>query len=207
MRVETKTSENRARRGRTKRLPPKLAMLVKRFRYETRAVAAVEFAFVMPIMLLLLIGTIELSSGVSVNRKLARLSSTISDLITQSQTLTSSDVEAIIDVSAQVMYPYTDHVKIVLAGIAIENDVAKVVWSRSRPTGHQLQEGTIYAVPSQIRINGSFLVVAKVSTEYKPSFGWASYNHANGVSFNDSAIPMQEEIFLRPRIGADVKIN
>jgi Flp pilus assembly protein TadG len=178
-----------------------------RFLAEIRGVAAVEFAFIAPIMLLLFVGTMELSSGISVNRKLSRLSSTISDLVTQSQTLTANDVEAIMDVSSQVMYPYTDAVRIVLSGIEIENGVARVIWSKSRPGGYQLSTGTIYTIPGQINRDGTFLVAAKVSTEYSPSFGWAQYNEEQGVFFHSTPIAMEEEIFLRPRIGADVKIN
>ncbi|MCB1430467.1 MAG: pilus assembly protein, partial [Nitratireductor sp.] len=71
-----------------------------RFREEVRGVAAVEFAFIAPIMILLFVGTIELSAGVATNRKLSRLSSTIGDLITQSQTLTTNDIDNIMDVSS-----------------------------------------------------------------------------------------------------------
>ena len=153
-----------------------------RFAREIRGVAAVEFAFIAPIMLLLFVGTIELSAGVSVNRKLSRLSSTISDLVTQSQQLTDSDVEAIMDVSAKVMYPYDeDDVTIVVTGIEIDSDGnATVAWSCSRPTGHQLTSGSPYAVPAKIKKDDTFLVAANLTTSYSPSFGWAQYNATGG---------------------------
>jgi Flp pilus assembly protein TadG len=178
-----------------------------RFRDEARGVAAVEFAFIAPIMLLLFVGTIELSAGVSVNRKLSRLSSTLSDLVTQSQTLTANDINNIMDAAAKVMHPYPDNqVQIVITGVAIDNNQAKVDWSCAR-NDTKLASGTNYSgVPTKIRKNGTFLVAAVVKTSYTPSFGWAQYSQANGLSFDRTAIQMEEEIFLRPRIGSKVNV-
>lgn len=178
------------------------------FLREVRGVAAVEFAFIAPIMLLLFVGTIELSAGVSVNRKLSRLSSTVSDLVTQSQTLTATDITNIMDASTKVMYPYTDTVSIVLTGISIDGSgTAKVAWSRAK-NGTPLTTGSTYAnVPAKIKKPNTFLVAAKVATTYTPSFGWAQYSATNGLSFSRSSINMDEEIFLRPRIGSTVTVN
>ena len=185
----------------------RLIIAADRFKTEAKGVAAVEFAFIAPIMLLLFVGTIELSAGVSVNRKLSRLSSTISDLVTQSQSLTGNDIDNIMDVAANVMYPYEDEVTMVISGVEIKNGEAKVTTSCSEPTGSALAAGTPYDVPTKIRRDGTFLIAAKVTTTYKPSFGWAEYSAAEGVSFDKTAIPMEEEIFLRPRIGSTVTFS
>jgi Flp pilus assembly protein TadG len=186
----------------------RLAVASARLRTEVRGVAAVEFAFLAPIMILLLVGTIELSAGVSVDRKLSRASSTISDLITQSDSLTTAEVDAIIDVAAKVLYPYSDQVTIIVTGITIDKfGVATVSWSRSEPAGNEKTVGSSYPVPADIVRNKSFLVSAKVTTSYSPSFGWASYSTPNGLSFSTTAIDMEEELFTRPRIGSDVILN
>ncbi len=192
----------------TRRARARLLLTCDAFMREARGVAAVEFAFIAPIMLLLFVGTIELSAGISVNRKLSRLSSTVSDLVTQSQTLTSTDVTNIMNASAKVMYPYTSTVGIVLTGINIDGSgTPKVAWSRAM-NGTPLTVGATYAnVPAKIKKPNTFLVAARVSTQYTPSFGWAQYNATTGISFSRSAINMNEEIFLRPRIGSSVTVN
>ncbi len=178
------------------------------FRRETRGVAAVEFAFIAPILILLFVGTIELSAGVSVNRKLSRLSSTLSDLVTQSQALSANDINDIMDASAKVMHPYTDQVKIVLTGVTINSSGnATVAWSKAKNSTALNPGATFTGVPTKIKKPGSFLVSAKVSTQYVPAFGWAHYNETTGLSFSRTAINMDEEIFLRPRIGSDVRVN
>jgi Flp pilus assembly protein TadG len=186
----------------------RLMMSADAFLREARGVAAVEFAFIAPIMLLLFVGTIELSAGVSVNRKLSRLSSTVSDLVTQSPTLTSADVTNIMAAASKVMYPYTDEVTIVLTGIGIDNTgTPKVAWSKALNTTPLTVGGTYSNVPAKIKKPNTFLVAAVVKTTYTPSFGWASYSAAEGLSFSRTPINIDEEIFLRPRIGSQVTVN
>ena len=176
------------------------------FRRDRRGVAAVEFAFVAPIMIVLFVGTLELSNSIATSRKLSRLSSTLADLITQGQRLTTSDVDAIMDVSSKIMYPYGDEVKMIITGVQISNNKATVVWSRSRNT-NGYSAGQNYTVPARIMTNNTFLVAARVSTSYKPTIGWIHYEAPAGISFTTNAIEMDEEIFLRPRVGSDVKLQ
>ncbi len=180
---------------------------VRRFAAARRGVAAVEFAFIAPIMILLFVGTIELSAGISTNRKLSRVSSAVGDLITQSQALTCNDVENIMDISSKIMYPYKDPIVIVVSTINIASGQAKVVKSLSRPTGHELAPGTLYNVPAKIKKDGTSLVAANITTTYTPSFGWAHFSETDGVYFSQTPIPMDEELFLRPRIGGSTTIT
>lgn len=179
----------------------------RRFARAKRGVAAVEFAFIAPIMILLFVGTIELSAGVATNRKLSRTSSAIGDLITQSQQLTCNDVESIMDVSSKIMFPYKDPMVIVVSVVSIAGGQAKVTESMSRPTGNEKAIGSLYTVPDKIKKDGTVLVTANVTTTYTPSFGWAHFSSENGIYFSQTPIPMEEELFLRPRIGGNVEFN
>lgn len=188
------------------RLGERLRGALGAFRRDGRGVAAVEFAFVAPIMIVLFVGTLELSNSIATSRKLSRLSSTLADLITQGQRLTTSDVDAIMDVSSKIMYPYGDEVKMIITGVQISNNKATVVWSRSR-NATAYTAGQNYTVPAKIKTNNTFLVAAKVSTTYEPTIGWIHYEAPAGISFTTNAIEMDEEIFLRPRVGSDVKLQ
>ena len=50
---------------------------------DRRGLAAVEFALIVPLMLVLFFGTLEFSSGVAVDRKVTLVARTLSDLTTQ----------------------------------------------------------------------------------------------------------------------------
>ena len=50
---------------------------------DCRGVAAIEFAMIVPIMLVMFFGTVEFSSGVAVDRKVTLMARTLSDLTSQ----------------------------------------------------------------------------------------------------------------------------
>ena len=152
-----------------------------RFSDETRGVAAVEFAFIAPIMILLFVGTVELSAGISTDRKLSRVSSAVGDLITQSQSLTQADVLNIMNISSKIMYPYKDSIEIEVNGIEIASGQAKAKWRCKLTTQSCAAIDQTYAVPTKIKKDDTYLVAAKVTATYTPSFGWAHYSEDKGV--------------------------
>ena len=185
----------------------RLAQTLSRFGQDRGGVAAVEFAFIAPIMILLFVGTIELSAGISTDRKLSRVSSAIGDLVTQSQKLSASDVQNIMDISSKIMFPYSEDVDITITGIEIASGAAKSQWRCNITTGCAKLNGTNYDVPTKINKDGSFLVSAVVSTTYTPSFGWAHFSKDKGIYFSRTPIDMRDEIFLRPRVGSTVELQ
>jgi len=177
--------------------------LISRFRADCKGVAALEFALIAPIMIMLFVGTLEVSAAVSVNRKVSRISSVVGDLVTQSTDLSSSDISNIMDVSTDIMKPYNNAVKIRITGIKIESGTAKVKKSCNQGWT-SLAEGSVYAVPAAIKIDDTFLIAARVQTSYQPMVGWARYSESAGISFDSTSVTMDEEIFLRPRVGSEV---
>ncbi|MCF6322129.1 MAG: pilus assembly protein [Rhizobiaceae bacterium] len=179
--------------------------LTSRFRKNCEGVAALEFALIAPIMIMLFVGTLEVSAAVSVNRKVSRISSVVGDLVTQSSALNGTDIANIMDASSDIMQPYANSVKIRITGINIESGNATVAWScESNWTKAVLNSP--YDVPATIKIDGSFLVAARVQTNYQPMVGWARYSASAGISFDSTAVTMDEEIFLRPRVGLVVDV-
>ena len=67
-------------------------------------------------------------------------------------------------------------------------------------------QGAPYTVPASIKEDGINLVSAKISAEHTPMVGWINYDHGY-ISFDQAAMTMEEELFLRPRIGATVDFS
>ena len=55
------------------------AARLPRFKSDENAVAAVEFALILPLLIVLYIGTAELTQAISVNRKVTHLASSLAD--------------------------------------------------------------------------------------------------------------------------------
>jgi Flp pilus assembly pilin Flp len=89
---------------------------LRNLRRDDKAVAAVEFALILPLMLLLYIGSIQVTQGVLASRKMAILSRTLSDIVAQQPTaitspctatgLCDSAMTGIFDAAASVMSPF-----------------------------------------------------------------------------------------------------
>src|SRR3954447_18120398 len=56
---------------------------VSAFLADTRALAATEFAVIVPLMLVMFFGTVEFSSTVAIDRKVTLIARTLSDLTSQ----------------------------------------------------------------------------------------------------------------------------
>src|SRR4051794_39321903 len=80
--------------------------LISGLRRDTSASAAVEFAVIGPIMLTLLFGVIEFSSGIAVDRKVTLAARTLSDLTSQSSSVTDADLANFTITTKAIMTPY-----------------------------------------------------------------------------------------------------
>ena len=80
------------------------------FARDRRGLAAVEFALVVPLMLVLFFGALEFSSGVAVDRKVTLVvARTLSDLTTQlkEDRLTDDELKNFFAASASILTPYS----------------------------------------------------------------------------------------------------
>ena len=71
-----------------------LSFRVRKFSIDANAVAATEFAIVVPFMLLLYVGGVELADGMAINVKVSATAHSVADMVTQNTSLsTASDAE------------------------------------------------------------------------------------------------------------------
>ena len=74
---------------------------------DSSGIAATEFAVIVPIMLVMFFGVVEFSNGVAVDRKVTLMARTLSDLTSQSISVTSADLTNFFAASAGIMTPYS----------------------------------------------------------------------------------------------------
>lgn len=102
--------------------PP--AALARRAARDTSAVAAVEFALVLPLLLVLYVGAVDVTRAVLASRNVTLLSRTVSDLVSQQSTSTpvaASTVSLIFGASSAVMAPYsTTGLKLTVSAVDIK---------------------------------------------------------------------------------------
>lgn len=145
---------------------------VKAFKDDVRGLSGIEFAMIAPMLIAVFLGVAEVSLGVTNSRKVSRVAATLADLVSQTENITGSQVEGIMNASSAVMAPFSsDGLEIFVIGVSIDNQRrAKVAWSRGR-NGTPPAVGSSYPIPSDIKIADTFLIVTNVTYDYSPSLG------------------------------------
>jgi Flp pilus assembly protein TadG len=115
---------------------------------DRRGLAAVEFAMMMPILVTLLLATVEIGRYAILYQKLDRTANTMADLVSQSQTITNTDINNLLAAVPNIMTPFSSTTlrKIIVSQVGLVSGVAKVNWQRSGA-------GT-YAGTSKIGVQG-----------------------------------------------------
>lgn len=177
------------------------AALVK----DRRGVAAIEFAMIVPIMLVLFFGTVEFSSGVAVDRKVTLIARTLSDLTSQSvATVTDGYLQNVFTASISIMYPYVaTPTNATLSEIYVSStNVATIQWSKSATIQTGATQATLTTssrhyndnvtsiVPTQLLVPKTYLILSEVSYLYTPTIGYVMAK---------AGVTLQDVAYTRPR--------
>jgi Flp pilus assembly protein TadG len=156
--------------------------------------------------------TMEIAPAIDANKKVGRSASMIADLVTQQQTVSKSEVEAIMSIGEATLNPYNrSQLKVVITAITItdeENPKVLVAWSRKMVNGAFSQDAakdTVTTVPASLKIKGSFLIRVETSLDYRPIITWtASEKATTGLLAAFDNINMKETYYLRPRMSNSI---
>jgi len=167
-----------------KRMIRRTGVNARRYFADKRGVAAVEFAYIAPILLVMLMATFELSRAVSIDRRLNSVSAMASELVAREETIDSEDLKNIYRSLNHVMKPYDDDSLVVrLLQIRTGNaGTTKVEWSSeinatavqstgSDPLPAPYTQCQNFSIDAELKQNGSRVVVAEVGYNYQPVFG------------------------------------
>jgi Flp pilus assembly protein TadG len=78
----------------------------RKFSTDADAVAATEFAIVVPFMLVLLIGGVELGNGMAINVKVSATAHSVTDMVTQNTSLSTGQLQNILTGATTIIAPY-----------------------------------------------------------------------------------------------------
>jgi Flp pilus assembly protein TadG len=187
----------------------RLADLIRR---ERGGVAAIEFAFIAPVLLVLYFVTMEVSQGVDTNKKVARIASMVADLTTQQQTVVPATLDAIMEIGAAIIQPYNrTEPDIEITAIRVTDEAtprALVSWSRQLEGGATSRPFTVdteVTIPEQLMIPNTFLIRVASRLDYRPVIAWsADGKQTLGLTSAFDQIDMTEQYYLRPRMSATI---
>jgi Flp pilus assembly protein TadG len=165
---------------------------------DTSGLAAVEFALIVPLMLVMFFGTIEISSGVAVDRKVTMVAQTLSDLTSRYTSVNDTDMTNFQAIGDAMMTPYSKTpLKATITQIYIDpsSGVARAQWSK----GDTVRSvGSTVPVPAALIgknstgqiIANQYLIFSEVSYLYTPAVGYVM-----GIA----GVTLTDQTYTRPR--------
>lgn len=144
--------------------------IAARYLRSRSGLAAVEFAFIAPVMILLFFGVLEGSAAYSTNRKVMMSANTLADLVAQESSIAKTSLDDLfvgmedvidqrdIDVTFRVVSVYLD----------AATDEVKVHWSRDSNDAVPYAAGSVYPgdIDPSLLNDAASLIVAETEYDY-----------------------------------------
>lgn len=186
---------------------PMILNRIRQFRDDARAVAAVEFALILPMLIGLYLGTIEGATLYSADHKVATVASTIADLVAREKgEIKTADLTTYFKAAQTIMQPYTSTGLVqTVSLLSIDSaGVAKVKWSKVYPTTQTARAvDSIYPLAATTQINilargaSGWLVASEVNYPHNPIVGFVIPGIVN----------LRHVQYFLPRFNAEIKLN
>ena len=178
---------------------------------DKKGIAAVEFALILPLMMITYLGVAEVSLVLIADRRIISVARASSDLTAQLSTIADADINAVFDTAGPLMSPFAANtVKIAISSVLFNTNpggsgldpVPMVDWSVTKngaakrlcPALTVVNNNTAASptvVPRGVTANGQAVIIADVSYAYTPMFG------ARVVP--GGAITLKQTTYMRPR--------
>lgn len=178
----------------------------RRLAHDKRGVAAVEFGYIAPVMLIMLLGTIEASRAVSMDRRFGLVTSMVADLVAREKTISAADLKAIYDIVEHIMAPYdSSSLKIqvipVKANPTNVTDTKVYASTANRPSLHNAGQKAAcsgYTLTTGLLAAGASVIVVESSYEFRPllvgtMFGAATWTDKAVLSPRNSCVDFDND--------------
>lgn len=172
--------------------------MLRRLRSDQRGLAAVEFALVAPIMVLLYCGLAEFTMAMMAERRAAHAASVVGDLVAQTSQITGSQVNDVFTVANAIMSPFaTAPLKLRITSVTADvNAVPRVTWSQGSGLGALTAGVQVSNVPANLLAAGDSVIMADVQ-----------YAFTSPIRITlPSAVNFSNTYFLRPRASTSVTL-
>lgn len=165
-------------------------------RHDERGVAAVEFALVFPLLLLLLLGSFEITNAVIAHKKAQKIAYTVDNLLTKTGALDADTIRRTLDATAHLLAPFDPATLTIDVSYQYVDKAGalKNRWARRLEDGtvRKIQPRALPADYASLRESGY------LSTQ-------VHYDHrATFPSLFFERLPLNAESIVRPRPGVSL---
>jgi Flp pilus assembly protein TadG len=168
----------------------------KRFLRDKSGLSAIEFALILPVMIVSYFGVAELGSFILADRKVTAVAATAADLVAQSAQITNSDMADIMESLNVIIQPFNAHdTQIRITSVTADAmGNTTVAWSDAVRTSPR-SVGSSFSAPAGLVPANQSVIVAEISFTYKSVVGMFL---ANGITVSDT-------FYSKPRMSLAVQ--
>jgi Flp pilus assembly protein TadG len=144
---------------------------LRKLRKDKSGLAAVEFAMLLPVMITLFFGVVEISMALSCRANVTNVASVAGDLVAQESAMTTSDMTNVFNAADAILYPYdTSVAKITVSSVEYDTSTqsltsGKVGWSCAKNATAK-STGTTVTLPTGLMTANSSVIVAEIVYNY-----------------------------------------
>jgi Flp pilus assembly protein TadG len=193
----------------TSRLSRRLRHAGHSFIGDRRAVAAIEFAFIFPLALVLFFGTLDASTGLAASRKVTLTASALADLTSEMPAngniapIADSDLQNMFTAAISIMNPYLQNSSPPFTAQISEiytdsSNNTKILWSRAATVAPGASQasfvtsthgpGDTYVLPPALQLQKTYVILIEVRYSFVPV-----------MSPSQTPLNLNDNAFSRPR--------
>lgn len=172
----------------------------------TRGAAALEFALILPILVITVLGTVEVGRFVQLYMKVQTVAGNVGDIMSRPEQVSASDLSSLFSASPVMMNPFEagPKLRIIVSGVVVPgpNDPPEVTWQSAgggslAVASYVGDVGSVANVPDGlVTFGGEALIVAETVYDYEP---WL-------LGFVPDQM-VRETAYYRPRRGTLATMN
>jgi Flp pilus assembly protein TadG len=154
-----------------------------------RGIAAMEFALILPLGVLLLLGISELGTALLIDRKVTRATHIGADLVAQETVMDADKVADLFTAMEAILEPFpaNAHLRITSVWLNPANNTTEVDWSEAR---NGAADSGAYTLPTGLIVQaGGSVIVAHIVYGYTPVYD----------DFILGNISLEDKAYLKPR--------
>ena len=170
--------------------------MLKRFRSNKAGSAAVEFAFIAPLMILMYCGIAELTQAMMADRRVSHVASSIGDLVAQQSQINQAAMDDVFTIGRAIVAPFaTTSLSMRVTSIKADaNGNPQVVWSKTSGAGYTVLAGAVAGLPNGLVSANESVVMAE-----------SKYTYTSAIQKTvTNPIPLSQKYYLKPRKGTEV---
>lgn len=182
--------------------------ILKRLKDSRDGIGGVEFALIVPLLLVVYICAFELTLGFGVAKRATRTAGTIADLVAQQTSVTKAFLGTMPDVANAIFTPFDtapagQTIDLKITGIAVDSAAnPTVAWSWAANGTTPYLAGSAINVPSDMLTAEVFMVHAELSVPhtlvmYLPS----------GAAKQTRSVTIEREYYFQQRTGETIKCS